>query len=245
MFLRGLFLPLLVVGFVACEPIGKKEDALDSSAVFDQKPLRAEGWTVEGQSSAAFDGMILSTAPSSKSDGVSQQEFSPNNASMFKKFLALNGSSEGTLRLKFSFPKLSQSAIRFDISFATGLGLPSELRITDSGLTAKCGYLNLVDGAETISHAKKFEALKDYEIRIVRTASSMNVLLDKEVVVKDLACTTLQDANEEPRSAGHLKLTLFSQIPSEPMTWKASDLLLYQSQILLKRVTIYRDTRLD
>lgn len=245
MFSRGLLFSLTFAGLIACEPINKKEDALDTSAVFDQKPLRTEGWTVEGQNSAAFDGINLSTAPSSKSDGVSQQEFSPNNASLFKKFLALNGSSSGTLRLKFALPKVSQTAMRFDISFATGLGLPSELRLTEGGITAKCGYLNLNDGSETKSHAIKFEALKDYEVRIVRTSASMSVLLDKEVVVKDMACTALQDSNEEPRSAGHVKLTLFSQIPSEPLTWTAADMLLYQSEILLKRVTVYKDVRFE
>jgi len=240
-----LLLPILLFAVTACEAINSKEDALDSTALFDQKPVRSEGWTLEGQSSARFDGLNLIATPGSQSDGLSRQEIILNNSSMTKVFPALSGLETGTLRLQFQIPKKSPSGIKVELSFLTGIGLPSELRITEAGLTAKCGHLNLNDVLPTASVAKVFELSKDYEIRILRNATQMSVVLDNVVVIKDLECSGAQDPNEDPRSAGQLKLTLFSQLPIEPITWTANEMRLHENQFLVKRITVYKDSDLE
>ncbi|MEZ4814065.1 MAG: hypothetical protein R3A80_02515 [Bdellovibrionota bacterium] len=238
--LRFSILALLFTA-IACEPIGTQDDALDPDALFDQKPVRSEGWEVEGQSSARYDGLNLSTTPTSQSDGLSQQELSINNVRMTKKIVALSGQESGTLRLQFNLPKIAQSGLRFELSFLTGLGLASEVRLTQTGLTAKCGSLNLNDGLASASASKVLEARVDYEIRILREASKMSVLLDDEVLIKDLACTGLQNVTDDPRSFGSVSMVLYSQVPSEPLTWTAADMLLHESQFLVKRITVYKD----
>lgn len=236
---------MLLFAIIACEPINSKEEALDSTALFDQKPVRSEGWTLEGQSTARFDGLNLTATPSSQSDGLSQQEIVLNNSSMTKVFPALAGLETGTLRIQFQIPKKSPSGIKVEMSFLTGIGLPSEVRITDAGITAKCGHLNLNDALPTASVAKVFDLSKDYEIRILRNSTQMSVLLDNEVLIKDLACLGAQDPNDEPRNAGQFKLTLFSQLPLEPTTWTANQMLSHENQFLVKRITVYKDSDLE
>lgn len=238
-------LPLTLFAVIACEPINSKEEALDSTALFDQKPVRSEGWTLEGQNTTRFDGLNLTATPSSQSDGLSQQEIILNNSSMSKVFPALSGLEAGTLRMQFQIPKKSPSGFKVEMSFLTGIGLASEVRLTEAGLTAKCGHLNLNDALPTVSVAKVLELSTDYELRILRSATQMSVVLDNEVLIKDLECSGVQDSNEEPRNAGQFSLKLFSQLPVEPISWTANEMLLHENQFLVKRITIYKDSDLE
>lgn len=233
---------LLAFGVLACEPMGQ-EQALDKTAIFDQKPVRAEGWKVEGQSSTTFNGMQLSAASTTSSDGLTRQEVNPAITKMAKAFPALESSETGTLRMSLQFPKFSKNGLRFEVSFATGVGLPSDLRISEAGITAKCGSLSVNDSLEIRSEALSFEINREYEFRVVRTAEFLTMLVDNVALIKDLPCLGQQDPNEEARTSGFVEMTLHSPIPTDVTTWTTNELLSNESQVLLNRVTVYKEAK--
>ena len=244
-------LALLALGaMVGCEPAGQKEEPLDERAIFDHRVVRDEGWTVEGEKSNKFDGLQLSTVPSLKTDGSTKQEINLQNASMNKSIPELNGQETGTARMKFSIPKIPKTGFRFDVSFATGAGLPVELTVTNSGIKAKCGYIATPEGTDM-----PVKAVRDYELRIIRKTNSALVSLalveadegkNTSALIPSLNCEATQNADNAPRSAGWLKITLFAQQPEEQKgRLSLLDFAQYESTLLMKRIRVYKDMLTD
>src|SRR5687768_8181786 len=101
MFSARLLAPVAVLLFAACDP-ASLENGVDPTAVFDQKPMRSQGWKVEGQSSNTGLGLTLTTAPTAQRDGVSQQELLLPDAKITKTIQALTNNDVGTANLIFS-----------------------------------------------------------------------------------------------------------------------------------------------
>lgn len=238
-------IPLALI-VVACEPAGTQKET-DESAVFFQQPVTTEGWTVTGQGAQPnrFNGVNLAAVPVAKNSSEVNPQLISNEQTMTRNLPALNGMTIGTAGLTFSVEQKSDSGFRFDVTFATGVGMPVQARVTATGVTAKCGFLDKNDAGATQSFSFDGGALRektDHQIRIVRHSSALaSIVFNQKVIFPNIACDPEPITDKEPRSGGYLKVSVLAVQPPTQAHWTSAMFDRNIVKVLFKRAAVWPD----
>jgi hypothetical protein len=224
---------LALVGIVCCKPI--EDGAVDPKASYDNGSIRVEDFVFEGKKEPTRDGVRLIAPPTFRG-----QETSSNNSRQFKNFPEFEGLETGTAAIKFQMEKFSEPGFRFIATFATGMGLPVDVRVTQSTIFARCGSLP----SASYAFEKNITINDTHELRIVREETDVNIVFDKNIVISNLTCLPVQNPYENPRTSGYVQIKLYSQNINRAKTNQDNTLGTGTSTMLVKNIQIYQTAEL-